>query len=182
LLVGASGIALPGSAVAQVAPTREEITRPAPPAVQPPRSQLEVEGGIERAPCALDNPEFKDIRFTLRAVEFDGLREMPPEALVGSYAPLVGREHPVSIICEVRDRAATILRQAGYIASVEVPEQRIADGTVRFRVLMARLIDVRVRGDAAGAERPLANYLGKLRQQPVFNRCSPMICPDIMCA
>ena len=156
--------------MAQVAPTREEVTRPAPPPVQPPRSQLQVEGGIERAPCALDNPEFKDIRFTLRAVEFDGLQEMAPEALSGSYASLVGSEQPVSIICEVRDRAATMLRQAGYIASVEVPEQRIADGTVRFRVLMAKLVDVRVRGDAAGAERPLANYLGKLKQQPVFNR------------
>jgi hemolysin activation/secretion protein len=95
---------------------------------------------------------------------------MNPSELASSYALLVGGEHPVSVICEVRDRAATTLRQAGYIASVEVPEQRIADGTVRFRVLMARLVDVRVRGDAAGAERPLANYLGKLKQQPVFNR------------
>jgi hemolysin activation/secretion protein len=171
LLSGASSLTLPASALAQVqAPTREEVTRPAPPPVQPPRSQLEVEGGIERAPCALDNPQFRDIRFTLRGVEFDGLSEMAPEALAGSYAALVGREHPVSIICEVRDRAATMLRQAGYIASVEVPEQRIADGTVRFRVLMARLVDVRIRGDAGGAERPLANYLGKLKQQPVFNR------------
>jgi hemolysin activation/secretion protein len=172
-LLAASGLIVPGSAFAQsqpVAPTREEITRATPPSVQHPRAQLEVEGGIERAPCALDNPEFRDIRFTLRNVEFDGLSEMRPEALVDAYAPLVGREHPVSIICEVRDRAATILRQAGYIASVEVPEQRIADGVVRFRVLMARLVDVRVRGDAAGAERPLANYLGKLKKQPVFNR------------
>ena len=63
MLVGASVIALPDNAVAQVAPTREEITRPSPTPVQPPRSQLVVEGGIERAPCALDNPEFKDIRF-----------------------------------------------------------------------------------------------------------------------
>ncbi|MBA2467321.1 MAG: ShlB/FhaC/HecB family hemolysin secretion/activation protein, partial [Sphingomonas sp.] len=144
LLAAASAIALPGVASAQTAPvappTREENTRPPPPSVQPPRSQLEVEGDIERAPCALDNPEFRAIRFTLRAVEFDGLREMGPEALTSAYAPLVGREHPVSIICEVRDRAATLLRQAGYIASVEVPEQRIADGTVRFRVLMARLV------------------------------------------
>ena len=172
-MLAATSLACPGVAHAQsqpVAPTREEVTRPAPPPVQAPRSQLEVEGGIERAPCALDNPEFKDIRFTLRAVEFDGLQEMAPEALASSYAPLVGQEHPVSIICQVRDRAATILRQAGYIASVEVPEQRIGDGTVRFRVLMAKLVDVRVRGDAAGAERPLANYLGKLKQQPVFNR------------
>ena len=80
------------------------------------------------------------------------------------------REQPVSIICDIRDRAATVLRQAGYIASVEVPEQKIADGTVHFRVLMAKLVQVRVRGDAAGAERPIAAYLGKLTEQPVFNR------------
>ena len=41
----------------------------------------------------------------------------------------VGQEQPVAMICEIRDRAATILREAGYIAAVEVPEQRIADGT-----------------------------------------------------
>ena len=49
----------------------------------------------------------------------------------------------------------TILRDRGYIAAVEVPEQRIADGVVRFRVLMARLTQVRVRGNATGAERTI---------------------------
>jgi hemolysin activation/secretion protein len=46
------------------------------------------------------------------------------------------------VICEIRDRAATILRNAGYVAAVEVPEQRIADGNVRFQVLMARLTGI----------------------------------------
>ena len=59
---------------------------------------------------------------------------------------------PISVVCEIRDRAATILRNAGYIAAVQVPEQRIADGIVRFQVLMAHLTQVRVRGDATGAE------------------------------
>lgn len=153
-----------------LAPTREEIerTEPAPPPEQ--RSRLEVEGGIERAPCALDKPEYQNIRFTLKNVEFEGLRGLAPEALRAAYAELLGQEHNVSVICEVRDRAATMLRQAGYIASVDVPEQRIADGTVRFKVLMAKLVGIRVRGDAGRAERTIAGYLERLQDQEVFNR------------
>jgi len=153
-----------------VAPTREEVERPPPERVDLPRAQLTVEGGVERAPCALDRPEYRDIRFTLTDVLFDDLRGLPPEALRPAYAPYVGQEHPVAIICEIRDRAATILREAGYVAAVEVPEQRIADGTVRFQVLMARLVGLRVRGDAGRAERLIAAYLEPLTRQEVFNR------------
>lgn len=170
-----AGIAMPGQALGQIvprpqAPTREEVTRPDMRPTQPQPSQLEVEGGIERAPCALDNPEYHDIRFTLKNVEFEGLQQVSPEALRGSYAELIGQEHPVAVVCEVRDRVATALRQAGYIAAVEVPEQRIAEGTVRFKVLMAKLVQVRVRGDAGGAEQTIAGYLNRLTEQPVFNR------------
>jgi hemolysin activation/secretion protein len=151
-------------------PTREEVTRPEPRPVPPPPSRLEVEGGVERAPCFLESPEYSSIRFTLRDVAFDGLQGIGADELRSAYAPLVGKEQPVSVICEIRDRAATVLRQAGYIASVEVPEQRIADGTVRFKVLMAKLVQVRVRGNAGGAEKTIAGYLGRLTEQPVFNR------------
>lgn len=132
--------------------------------------QLEVEGGIERAPCALDSPEYRNIRFTLRGAEFDGLQGLTREQLAATYAPYVGRDVPISVVCEIRDRAGTMLRDAGYIAAVQVPEQRIGDGTVRFRVLMAQLTAIRVRGDASGAERVIAGYLNNLTRRPVFNR------------
>jgi hemolysin activation/secretion protein len=138
--------------------------------VQPPQTRLQVEGGVERAPCFLANPEYSAIRFTLRDVQFEGLQQIGAAELRDAYAPFVGTEQPVSVICEIRDRAATALRRAGYIASVEVPEQRIADGTVRFRVLMAKLVQVRVRGNASGAERTIAGYLQRLTEEPVFNR------------
>lgn len=129
-----------------------------------------VEGGIERAPCALDGPQFQNIRFTLRGAQFEGLQGLSPGELTPAYSQLVGSEHPISVVCEIRDRAATILRNAGYIAAVEVPEQKIEDGVVHFRVLMAHLAQVRVRGDASGAERIIAGYLNQLTKQPVFNR------------
>jgi hemolysin activation/secretion protein len=152
-----------------VPPTREEITRPVnnPP---PPESRLEVEGGIQRSPCALDGPEFKAIHFVLRGAEFDGLQGLTRADLAPSFASYVGKDVPISTVCEIRDRAATILRDAGYIAAVQVPEQRIENGTVRFEVLMAHLTQVRVRGNATGAETILAAYLNQLTKRPLFNR------------
>jgi hemolysin activation/secretion protein len=156
LLLASVVVANPAAGAAQTAqellpPTREEVTRPAPtpPVTRAPR--LEVEGGVERAPCALDNPEYAAIRFTPRSVDFEGLKGVSPADLRSAYEPFIGREQPISVVCEIRDRAATILRDAGYIAAVQVPEQRIAEGVVRFQVLMAHLASVRVRGNATGA-------------------------------
>ena len=170
ILASASATAAAQTAPQVLPPTREEVTRPEapPPEVRAPR--LEVEGEIERAPCALDNPEFQNIRITVRGAEFEGLQGLSATELQSAYSSYVGTEQPISVVCEIRDRAATILRNAGYIAAVEVPEQRIADGVVRFRVLMARLTEVRVRGNATGAERIIAGYLNQLTKQPVFNR------------
>lgn len=157
------------SAQAPRPPTREEVERPRPRRDEPP-SRLAVEGGIERAPCALDGEAFRDIRFTPRSVDFAGLVELPESALRPAFEPYLGREQPVSAICEIRDRAATLLREAGYVAAVEIPEQRIAEGHLRLEVLMAKLVAIRVRGDAGRSERIVARYLGKLTRRPVFNR------------
>lgn len=169
LAVTAAGCALPAAAQ-PTAPTREEINRPPPPAIEQPRARLSVEGGVERAPCALDRPEYQNIRFTLQDVAFDDLRGLTGEQLRPAWSPHAGQEVNVATICEIRDRAATILREAGYIAAVEVPEQRIADGRVRFTVLMAKLVGIRVRGEAGRSERLIAGYLNRLTGQEVFNR------------
>ncbi len=174
LLVGAA-FAWPAAAAAQSAnqilpPTREEVTRPVeqPPAQLTPR--LEVEGELERTPCALDGPEFKEIHLTLKDVDFDGLKGLTKDQVAAAYAEYIGRDVPISVVCEIRDRAATMLRDAGYVSAVQVPEQRIADGVIHFNVLMAHLAQVRVRGDATGAESVIASYLRRLTAQPVFNR------------
>ncbi|MGZ8360998.1 MAG: ShlB/FhaC/HecB family hemolysin secretion/activation protein, partial [Allosphingosinicella sp.] len=152
-----------------VAPTREEVERPVAERAEDDRPRLTVEGDVERSPCSLAGPEYENLRFTLNDVVFDDLRGLPPEALRPAYAPFVGRELPVSAICEIRDRAGTILRDAGYIAAIEVPEQRVEGGTLRLRVLMARLVGLRVRGNAGRAEQLIAGYLERLTEQEVFN-------------
>jgi hemolysin activation/secretion protein len=151
-------------------PTREELQRRAPVQPRPAAPRLEVEGELERAPCALDRPDAAGIRFTPTAVTFDNLRGVTADALRDAYEPFLGKEQPITIVCEIRDRAATILRNAGYIASVEVPQQQIAGGQLRFDVLMAKLVAVRVRGTGGRAERLIASYLEHLKEDEVFNR------------
>lgn len=151
-------------------PTREEVQRAAPERQEPPRATLNVEGGVERAPCALDRPEYANLTFTLNDVAFDDLRGATAEQLRPAYVGLIGQSLPVARICEIRDRAAQILNDAGYVAAVEVPEQRIADGTLRLRVVMAKLVGLRVRGNAGRTEQRIAGYLEQLTGREVFNR------------
>lgn len=157
------------SALAQVAPpTREEVTPP--PAEAPRSSRVQVEGGIERSPCPLDDPAYAHVRVTVTSAVFNGLKGVSPAELEPAYRGLLGQERPISVVCEIRDAAATVLRRKGYLAAVQVPTQKIDSGEVRFEVLYARLAAVRVRGDAGNAEKLIASYLQPLTEQEVFNR------------
>jgi hemolysin activation/secretion protein len=151
------------------APTREEIERDQlRPTVRPP-ARLTVEGQIERAPCPLEAPAYKDIRFTFREVVYSGLQGVSPAELAQQNADLVGKELPIAAVCEIRDRAATLLRQRGYLAAVQVPPQEIENGIVKLDVLMAKVVSVQVRGDAGRSEKKLAGFLRALTGMPVFN-------------
>jgi hemolysin activation/secretion protein len=130
---------------------------------------LTVDGDFERPPCALDRPDFADIRFTVQGAQFDGLERVPGLSLEGAYADYVGRELPVSVLCDIRAAANALLRTKGYLATVEIPEQSLADGIPDFKVVFGRLTAVRVRGEAGPSEKLVAGYLEKLTAQDVFN-------------
>ncbi len=176
IAVGASLLAMLAPSIPAYAqntvspPTREEIDQGIfDEALDNEPRPLTVEGGLERAPCPLANPEFADIRFQLSSVEFTGLQVIGADALTSSYADMVGQELPVAAICEIRDRAATTLREAGYLAAVQVPPQKISDGKVQLDVLMAKMTRVQIRGDAGASEKALLGYVSKLTDQPAFN-------------
>ena len=165
-------ISAPASAQSGVSPpSREEIERGiVDGSLGPSAAPVTIDGAeLERAPCPLAAPEFADIKFRLTAVEFTGLKVISADALMGSYADYVGQELPVAAICDIRDRAATTLREQGYLAAVQVPPQSIDDGTVRLDVLMARMTRVQIRGDGGRSEKALSRYINKLTDQPAFN-------------
>lgn len=176
VLAGSAGLiaaALPVAALAQATPqipTREEIQRPTiAPAAPPSEQVVAVDDGIEHAPCPLASPEFANIRFTLRAVEFSSVEGIDNAILAPSWSDRVGQELPISAVCDIRDRAATILRGQGYLAAVRVPAQTIGDGVVKLDILSARMARIEVRGDAGSNEKLLQRYLSRLDDQPVFN-------------
>ena len=151
-------------------PTREEIQRGVAEGTLNRGGPVDVDASeIERAPCPLAAPDFAGIRLKLSSVTFSGMQDLPGFDLSGSYAQYLGTEQPVSVICEIRDRAATALRQAGYLAAVQVPPQKIDGGAVRLDVLLAHLKRVQVKGDPGRSEKALLRYLNKLTQDPVFN-------------
>ena len=169
LTAGTSLLATAPGIAQSVAPTRDELTRQ-PPSTTPPRSTLNVIGGVERSPCPLANPEFADVRVTLSDVQFNNLKGATPGEMRGTWADFAGSNQPVSVICEIRDRAATLLREKGYLAAVQVPTQRIENGVVRLEVLYARVTTIRARGQTGGAEAKLAGYLSKLTEDEIFDR------------
>ncbi|WP_439568312.1 ShlB/FhaC/HecB family hemolysin secretion/activation protein [Sphingopyxis sp.] len=165
--------ALPAAALAQATPqipTREEIQQPTLAPVTPPNERVvSADDAIERAPCPLANPEFATVRVTLRAVEFSSVEGIDAAMLTPSWSDKVGQDLPISVVCDIRDRAATMLRSKGYLAAVRVPPQTIADGVVRLDILAARMARIEVRGDAGANEPLLQRYLSRLDDQPVFN-------------
>lgn len=151
-------------------PTREEIERGVAEGTLHRGGPVAVDTSeVERAPCPLAAPEFSNIRLKLGSVTFTGLGDLPGFDLTGTYADFVGTDQPVAVICEIRDRAATQLRAAGYLAAVQVPPQKIEGGAVRLDVMLAHLNRIQVKGDPGASEKVLLRYLGKLTQEPVFN-------------
>lgn len=183
-VIGLPAAALPSAAIAQATPP----TATPPSATPPPQSRdqidigarigeqapapsrLVVEGGIERGPCPLAAPAFAQTRVTFSRIAFPGLKAVDPAALDDTWREYAGTEQPVSILCEVRDRAATALRAMGYLAAVQIPPQRIEkNGEVHMDVLVAHLTEVQVRGRAGPGEKAIADHLAKLTQEPYFN-------------
>jgi hemolysin activation/secretion protein len=159
-LLAAAVVAVPGTALAQATPppdappsvpTREQVELPSPdPERRPSRVRVDSADAIEAAPCPLDR---FDVEVTINELVFSGVggAELAPEIrqeLAGIRAP-GGGPQPISVVCGIRDRATAALRNAGYVASVQIPPQTVETGTLRLEVITARIVEVRVRGDAA---------------------------------
>ena len=170
LTMGLAQVAMAQAQPTPQIPTREEIQQPVlAPTITTNEQILAADDGIERAPCPLASPDYGDIRVTLRRVEFSTVTGIDPAVLNASWTGRVGENLPIAVVCDIRDRAATMLRARGYLAAVRVPPQTIDDGVVRLDILAARMTRIEVRGDAGNNERLLQRYLSKLDDQPVFN-------------
>lgn len=169
-LAGAVLGATPVAAQVAQAPTREEIQRQS----LDDRLRQETPGvgltdSVERAPCPLADPQFADLRFVFTGVDFSGLDGIDRSLVESSYAEFLNQELPVSAICEIRDRVATSLRRAQFLAAVQVPAQEIEDGRVELNVVIARISTAQVRGEPGPSGDALEGYIEKISGQDLFN-------------
>ena len=106
-LTGATALAIlaPAPASAQTVPTRDELegVTEAPPATLP---RLSIEGGIERSPCALADPDYADVTVQVSNVTFNNLKGASPAELEPAWRPFTAGPQPVAVLCEIRDAAA----------------------------------------------------------------------------
>ena len=150
-------------------PTRDDLS-PVPKEPVAKRPQLSVDDAIQRAPCPLADPAYADIKVTIASVTFNNLKGATEEELRPLYVRYLGPDRPIATLCEIRDAAATYLREKGYLAAVQVPAQKIEGGAVRLEVVYARMTALRVRGESRGAETVIERYLEGLTRDEIFNR------------
>lgn len=152
-------------------PSREQVEIPRPQEVRPGGRQVEVNTeALDRAPCPLER---FDLNVTISTVRFTGPNNAPLNPAIESLLGQIGSPgagQPVRVICDIRDRATALLRQEGYVASVQIPPQTIETGELRLEVVTARIVDVRVRGDASPYRETLAARIEQLKALDPLNQ------------
>jgi hemolysin activation/secretion protein len=150
-------------------PSRQELD-PARAAPIPAAPRRDLFKGVEAAPCAFrDSP----LKVTLSAVEFRGATTgnlaLADEVLASTYAEFIGQEAPLSVICDIRDRAASLYLRRGILASVVIPEQQIVGGRLTLTVVEARIATISYHGDAGPGQKKVVRFLDHLRGLAPFD-------------
>ncbi len=152
-------------------PNREQVEIPQPEAARERgRVRVNARDAVQTAPCPLER---YDLKVSITSVRFTGTGGAPLHPtlapLLASVGPPAGGEQSIRVVCDIRDRATELLRREGYVASVQIPPQTIETGELRLEVVTAKVVDVRVRGDAAPYRETLAARIDQLRALDPLN-------------
>lgn len=157
--VATTGAATPGASAAELNPSAR-VTRPSA------GRSVGVFSPEPPGPCPLAG---STVDVTLTAVTLRGATAVGDEELRAAYAEFLGKPQSVSVICAIRDRVSQVIFNNGVLARVEIPEQRIAGGSLMLEVIEAQVVNVRVRGDVGAAQSLVERYAEKLRGMKPFN-------------
>ena len=164
-VLAAIGLGVPTIGLAQQddRPSNQRIERPGfePDAPAP----LEGETGPVE-PTAL--PSGAPLSFVLEGVDFEGNTAFPTERLQAEVASLVGRRIDTQDLLAARDRLTRLYVDAGFATSgATLPDQSLADGRVRFRIVEGRIGEIEVRGARRFRDDYFADRLAWAARAPV---------------
>jgi hypothetical protein len=150
-----------------VAPTREEVERP-PPRADPSRDRAAADRrGRRRTRALRARPaRISDIRFTLSDVVVRRSARPAGRAAAPGFRALCRAGDPVAIdLRDTRPRRDHAARRRLYRRGRGARAADRRRQSSASTVLMAKLVGLRVRGDAGRAERTIAGYLNRLTEQ-----------------
>lgn len=165
--LGAFGSAPAGAQVSL--PSRQEVTPPTPEPRNESTAEVDARGAIAEPTCPFDGSPLRLALNRIALTRPDGSPLQPEiaRALADLRAP--EGEQPISVVCAIRDEANELLRRAGWVASVQIPAQEVADGVLRLQVVTARIVEVRVRGEAGRYEPLLRRRLAAIQALDPLN-------------
>ena len=175
----AAVVLLPFAAAAQVSPapapgaqlpSRQQVEQPQPATTDAATPRVSTRDAVARAPCPL---AASPLRVTITTVKYVAVgRDTLPTAIaeaLGFAVPARLGEQPLSEVCVIRDAANAALQRGGYVASVQVPPQEITDGVLTLSVVLARIAEVRVHGEAGPFRPTLAKLIDDLQRLDPLN-------------
>lgn len=161
LVAGADG------AVAQLPPnapsglSRPPLERVAPlaPGVSTPPPGLQ----LPESPAAAPPQGAEAIFLTPRRIEVEGVGAYPEARIAALTQPLVGRQIAASEIFTLAQRIERLYRDDGYFLTlVFVPQQQVADGLVRIRVVEGYISTITIEGDAGPSRARIERILNRI--------------------
>ncbi|WP_106513113.1 ShlB/FhaC/HecB family hemolysin secretion/activation protein [Allosphingosinicella deserti] len=175
-LMTAGAILSSGAVNAQIAPgqlpSREQVQPPVPQTSRPP-AEARVDGSraFREVPCPFEQSNQQVALAGVRFVAPDGTTIAPELArlLAGVRAEEGARS--VVQLCDLRDTANRLLRDAGYVASVQILPQDVSNGgELTLTVVTARLVRLDVEGRTGGHyARLIADRAAQLKAMDPFN-------------
>jgi hemolysin activation/secretion protein len=131
-----------GSPLERITPLAPGIPTP-PPGIQ-----------VPDAPAATPPPGAENVFLTPRAVQVEGVTAYPQARIDALAARLIGNRIAATEIFALAQRIERLYRDDGYFLTlVFVPQQQVADGVVRIRVVEGYIANITIEGDP-GPSRP----------------------------
>jgi hemolysin activation/secretion protein len=157
----------------QIQPTRDQLRQNQPErrSQRPARVRVRSAGVMQPAPCPLERFDLQAPISTIRFQQTGGgaLRPEITELLAPIAASPPSGPQPLKTICDIRDRATAALRQAGYVATVQIPPQKIESGELTLDVVTAKLVEVRLSGNTGPYTDTIEARIEQLKALDPFN-------------
>jgi hemolysin activation/secretion protein len=115
----------------------------------PPKRQSTLRGRLGEPIAGVPPEKLAETRFTLRAVDFQGLAAVPldPAVLAAAWKDLIGKEISLLDLGKALEKIEDLYKQHDYVVIAKVPPQEFASGRIRIVAYEVYVSEYEVKGD-----------------------------------